>query len=71
MTERKMRIRKLTLDDRKAILSLRDHHFTLAYIAVGEQRYVNLSPLSELLLTLLTYLGLSASLYTSLIQNSP
>lgn len=33
MTERKMRIRKLTLDDRKAILSLRDHQFTLAYIA--------------------------------------
>jgi transposase len=43
---------------------------TLAYITIGEQSYVNLSPLSELLISILTYLGLSASLYTSLIQNS-
>jgi transposase len=43
---------------------------TLAYITIGEQSYVNLSPLSDVLVTILTYLGLSASLYTSLIQNS-
>lgn len=43
---------------------------TLAYITIGEQSYVNLSPLSDVLVSILTYLGLSASLYTSLIQNS-
>ena len=43
---------------------------TLAYITIGTQRYVNLSPLSDVLVSILTYLGLSASLYTSLIQNS-
>jgi transposase len=43
---------------------------TLAYITIGDQSYTNRSPLSELLTTILTYLGLSASLYTSLIQNS-
>jgi transposase len=43
---------------------------TLAYITIGEQHYVNLSPLSDLLTSILTYLGLSASLYTRLIQNS-
>ena len=43
---------------------------TLAYITIGEQSYVNLSPLSDVLVIILTYLGLSASLYTSLIQNS-
>jgi transposase len=43
---------------------------TLAYITIGEQSYVNLSPLPDVLVTILTYLGLSASLYTRLIQNS-
>jgi transposase len=43
---------------------------TLAYITIGDQSYVNLSPLSDVLVTILTYLGLSASLYTRLIQNS-
>ena len=43
---------------------------TLAYITIGEQSSVNLSPLSDVLVSILTYLGLSASLYTSLIQNS-
>jgi len=43
---------------------------TLAYITIGDQNYMNLSPLSDVLVTILTYLGLSASLYTSLIQNS-
>jgi len=43
---------------------------TLAYITIGEQNYVNLSPLSDVLVSILTYLGLSASLYTRLIQNS-
>jgi transposase len=43
---------------------------TLAYITIGELHYVNLSPLPELLTSILTYLGLSASLYTRLIQNS-
>jgi transposase len=43
---------------------------TLAYMTIGEQTYVNLSPLSDVLVTILTYLGLSASLYTRLIQNS-
>lgn len=43
---------------------------TLAYITIGEQSYVNLSPLSDVLVIILTYLGLSASLYTHLIPNS-
>jgi transposase len=54
----------------RALRAFAREEITLAYITVGEQRYRNLSPLSELLLTILTYLGLSASLYTSLIQNS-
>jgi transposase len=43
---------------------------TLAYINVEGQEYINLSPLSDVLGTILTYLGLCASLYTRLIQNS-
>jgi len=43
---------------------------TLAYITLEGQCYINLSPLSDRLVTILTYLGLSASLYTRLIQNS-
>lgn len=43
---------------------------TLAYISIEGQDYINLSPLSDLLGTILTYLGLCASLYTRLIQNS-
>jgi transposase len=43
---------------------------TLAYITIGEHHYVNLSPLSELLTGILAYLGLSAAVYTRLIQNS-
>lgn len=43
---------------------------TLAYITIGEQSYAHLSPLSDVLVTILTYLGLSPSLYTGLIPNS-
>jgi transposase len=43
---------------------------TLAYMTIGEQSYVNLSPLSDVLVSILTSLSLSASLYTRLNQNS-
>lgn len=43
---------------------------TLAYITLEGKCYINLSPLPDGLVTILTYLGLSASLYTRLIQNS-
>lgn len=43
---------------------------TLARIQIGNQVLVHLSPLPDLLLTILAYLGLSASTYTRLTQNS-
>jgi transposase len=43
---------------------------TLASITIDTQHYTVLSPLSDLLVTILTFLGLSATLYTRLIQNS-